>query len=201
MWPQAAVLECRLFRRSWELSGHSRFTNTRPAASLTSQPDQVVPRGEGQRGLVAAESSPISLSAALISASISLTACAVTQTLRPWDHEDAVLAVAAVLTVTPGSWVSATIANFSAGVLRRRRSGPFRTSPFRLLLVIDTTLLLPLIEVGERVRSIKGRLQKMADLDRPVGNRAGLQFRGWSELYSVSIAPHGSIRWWRYDLN
>src|SRR5215213_6146863 len=63
------------------------------------------------------------------------------------------------LTVTPGSWVSATIANFSAGVLRRRRSGPFRTSLFRLLLVINTTLLLPLIEVGERVRSIKGPLQ------------------------------------------
>src|SRR5215213_8647697 len=61
------------------------------------------------------------------------------------------------LTVTPGSWVSATIANFSAGVLRRRRSGPLRTSLFKLLPVIDTTLLLPLIEVGERVRSIRGR--------------------------------------------
>jgi hypothetical protein len=51
-----------------------------------------------------------------------------------------------------------TIAAFSAGVLRRRRSGPFRTSLFKPLLVIDTTLLLPLIEGGERVRSIKGRL-------------------------------------------
>jgi hypothetical protein len=61
------------------------------------------------------------------------------------------------LTVTPGSWVSASIASFSAGVLRRRRSGPFR-SLFKPLLVIDTTLLLPLIEVGERVRSIKGPL-------------------------------------------
>jgi hypothetical protein len=29
--------------------------------------------------------------------------------------------------------------------------------------VIDTTLLLPLIEVGERVRSIKGRLQAIRD--------------------------------------
>src|SRR5215211_5669448 len=62
------------------------------------------------------------------------------------------------LTVTSGSCVSATIASFSAGVLRRRRSGPFRTSLFRLLLVIDTTLLLPLSEGGERVRSIKGPL-------------------------------------------
>ena len=39
------------------------------------------------------------------------------------------------LTVNPGSCVSATIANFSAGVLWRLRSGPTRTSLFRLLLV------------------------------------------------------------------
>ena len=37
-------------------------------------------------------------------------------------------------------------------------SGPIKTSLFRLMLVIDTTLLLPLIEVGERVRSIRGLL-------------------------------------------
>src|SRR5215203_1385078 len=60
------------------------------------------------------------------------------------------------LTVTPGSWVSATIASFSAGLLRRRRSGPGRTSLLKSRLVIDTTLLLPLSEVGEPVRSIKG---------------------------------------------
>ena len=63
------------------------------------------------------------------------------------------------LTVTPGSYVSATIATFSAAAQRRRRSGPCRTSLFPLFPVIDTTLLLPLSQGGGRVRSIKGLVQ------------------------------------------
>ena len=64
------------------------------------------------------------------------------------------------LTVTPGSYVSATIAIFSAAAQRRRRSGPCRTSPFALFPVIDTTLLLPLSQGGGRVRSIRGLVHK-----------------------------------------
>jgi hypothetical protein len=52
------------------------------------------------------------------------------------------------------------MAIFSAAAHRRRRSGPERTSPFGLFPVIDTTLLLPLSEVGGCVRSIRGLVHK-----------------------------------------
>src|SRR5512132_107240 len=56
----------------------------------------------------------------------------------------------------PGSCVSATIATFSAALQRRRRCGPDKISGLGMFSVITTTLLLPLSEVGGRVRSLRG---------------------------------------------
>src|SRR5512132_1040987 len=56
----------------------------------------------------------------------------------------------------PGSCVSATIATFSAALQRLRRCGPDKISGLGMFSVITTTLLLPLSEVGGRVRSLRG---------------------------------------------